>query len=202
MQGHSSTPWLAEVPSHWSVAPLGVHTRLVVPMRDKPERLDGSIPWVRIEDFDGAYLSRSKSGQGVDLATVRKMNLKVFPRGTVLCSCSCSMGATAIASDPLVSNQTFIGIVPAAGLSSKYLYYLMATARQELTARASGAIQQYLSRNDFSRLRVPLPSLDTQERIAAYLDRKTAAIDQLIQKKERLIELLQRRSGTLSSPRP
>ena len=43
-------------------------TRFIVPMRDKPKNLNGSVPWCRIEDFNGRYLITSKSGQGVSLA--------------------------------------------------------------------------------------------------------------------------------------
>ncbi len=36
----------------------------------------------------------------------------------------------------------------------------------------------------------PLPTLETQKSIADFLDRETARIDQLIEKKERLVALL------------
>ncbi len=49
----------------WSANPLRkfVH-QFIVPMRDKPKRLTGNIPWCRIEDFDGTYLEGSKSFGG------------------------------------------------------------------------------------------------------------------------------------------
>jgi type I restriction enzyme S subunit len=40
-------------------------SKFIVPMRDKPKELNGEIPWCRIEDFSGKYLSSSKTGQGV-----------------------------------------------------------------------------------------------------------------------------------------
>lgn len=46
-------------------------------------------------------------------------------------------------------------------------------------------------RNDtFLSLPIPLPDLPTQKAIAAFLDRETARIDQLIEKKQRLVKLL------------
>ena len=86
--------------------------RFIVPMRDKPKDLTGPIPWCRIEDFDGKYLSKSKSGQGVDLKTIKEMNLKVYPVGTLLVSCSANLGFCAITTTELVTNQTFIGLFP------------------------------------------------------------------------------------------
>ena len=195
----SGVKWLGTVPLSWRVEPLGIKTRMIVPMRDKPPAFDGDTPWIRIEDFDGKYLSDSKSDQRVSEKTIRDMNLKVYPVGTVLCSCSCNMGATAIVNRPLISNQTFIGIVPTGGLISGYLYYQMQTAKEHLTALATGAIQQYLSRNDFQRLRVPVPPAADQETIANFLDRETAKIDALVKKKERLIELLQEKRSAIIS---
>jgi type I restriction enzyme S subunit len=48
-----------------------------------------------------------------------------------------------------------------------------------------------LSREDFKSLLIPVPPKDEQIRIANFLDRETAKIDELIQKQEKLIELLE-----------
>ena len=193
----SGIEWVGEIPAHWEVMRLGFNATFVVPMRDKPEDLSGDVPWIRIEDFDGQRIRESKSGQGVSASTIQDMNLKVFPVGTVLCSCSCNMGATAIVARPLVSNQTFIGIVAGERLAPEYVYYLMQVAKQHLTTLATGAIQQYLSRDDFSRLRMPLFLRTEQRAIAAFLDRETARIDGLVDRTERLIELLQEKRAVL-----
>jgi len=185
----SGIEWLDKIPSDWEIAKLGYHARMIVPMRDKPKELDGEIPWLRIEDFDGKYVSESKSNQGVSQETIVKMNLKVFPVGTVLCSCSCNMGKTAIVSSPLITNQTFIGIVPQ-DIVSDYLYYYMSASEKYLNSLGTGTIQSYLSREDFEKLKIPYPNKSEQTAIANFLDYKTQQIDDLITKKQRLIEML------------
>ncbi len=50
---------------------------------------------------------------------------------------------------------------------------------------------------EFAEMELPLPPLPVQRAIADFLDRKTAAIDGLIAKKERLIELLQEKRQAL-----
>lgn len=187
----SGVEWIGKIPVDWEITQLGYLSQMIVPMRDKPKILKGEIPWLRIEDFEGKYVSKSKSNQGVTANIVDKMNLKVFPIGTVLCTCSCSMGTTAIVTKPLITNQTFIGIVPSKDLYSEYLYYLINSSKQHLESIASGAIQSYLSRMNFEKLRIPFPPLSEQQQISNYLDQKTTAIDQLIQKKEQLIQLLE-----------
>jgi len=187
----SGVPWLGEVPEHWEMSRLGYVASLVVPMRDKPSDLSGEIPWVRIEDFNGRYIITSRSRQGVSAVTMRKMNLKVLPPGTVLCSCSCSMGATAIVKVPLVSNQTFIGIIPGHRLESEYVYWLMQVSKDHLTQMATGAIQQYLSRDDFSSLKIIVPPLPEQAAIGRFLDHADRRIRRYILAKQKLIKLLE-----------
>ena len=136
------------------------------------------------------------------------MKLRVFPKGTVVCTCSCTMGTTAIVGQPLITNQTFIGLVPRdERLVSEYLYWALQAYRDDLNAQATGAIQQYLSRDDFRQLRIPIPPVDEQRAIADYLDAETARIDALVAKKQRLVHLLEERQRIEvetedSTPRP
>lgn len=51
--------------------------------------------------------------------------------------------------------------------------------------------------NDFAKLNLPIPPRDEQDRIANFLDQKTAEIDEAIVKKQRLIELLQEQKAIL-----
>ena len=48
-----------------------------------------------------------------------------------------------------------------------------------------------VSRDDLRSIQLPIPSIEEQSEIVAYLDEKTAAIDSLIQKKEQLISELE-----------
>jgi type I restriction enzyme S subunit len=60
------------------------------------------------------------------------------------------------------------------------------------TSRSKGIIQSRLRLypDAFLALQVELPDLDTQKAIADFLDRETARVDQLIEKKERVLRLL------------
>ena len=88
-----------------------VCNELIVPMRDRPKTFDGDIPWCRIEDIEGMEMHGSKSGLGVSSAVIKSMNLKIMPAGTVIATCSASLGVYAITTQPLITNQTFIGLV-------------------------------------------------------------------------------------------
>lgn len=180
----SGIEWIGDIPAEWDVLNLVAHTSMLTPMRDRPENLDGPIPWVRIEDFEGKYIESSKAGLGVSMKTVKEMNLKVYPVGTILCTSSCIMGKCAIVSRELVSNQRFIGIIPDRTTDKTYLYYLMTSNAERMNFLSTGALQANLSRSAFEHLKVQFPPYSEQREIAAYLDDKCEKIDELILKKQ------------------
>lgn len=186
----SGVEWIGEIPEHWDILKLQAHTQMLTPMRDKPERLDGDIPWVRIEDYDGKYISASKEGLGVSTETVKEMNLKIYPVGSILCTSSCDLGKCAIVSRELVSNQRFINIIPDSNTNSDYLYYLMLSNAERLNHLSTGTIQANLSRKAFEHLMVQFPPISEQKTIAEYLDRKCEAVELSINKKQELIDRL------------
>lgn len=159
----------------------------IVPMRDKPKDLSGEIPWCRIEDFDGVYLSGSKTNQGVTLSCVKNMNLRVYPPYTLLVSCSADLGRCAITLKKLVTNQTFIGLFPKNNeVNILFLYYLMSNSRQRLNSLSSGTTITYLSRQEFERFNIVIPQLEEQQKIADCL----SSIDDLITSTVKKIEAL------------
>lgn len=159
----------------------------IVPMRDKPKDLTGEIPWCRIEDFNGIYLEGSKSGQGVSERTISEMNLKVYPIGTLLVSCSADLGRCAITRKPLITNQTFIGLVGnKERVSMLFLYYVMSNSSVELNARSSGTTISYLSRSEFEKFEIMLPHILEQQKIASVF----SSLDELITAQTEKIEQL------------
>jgi type I restriction enzyme S subunit len=148
----------------------------IVPQRDKPKVFDGDVPWCRIEDFNGIYLSDTKTNQYVNQKTIKEMGLKVYPVNTLIVSCSADLGKCAIIKRPLVTNQTFIGLVPSENVDSKFLYYYMSSIAKKLNEMASGATIKYLSKKKFQELVVCFPPLPEQQRIVAILDEAFASI--------------------------
>ena len=182
--------WIGSIPAHWEISKLRSHTHMLTPMRDRPEDLSGPVPWVRIEDYDGKYIEKSKEGLGVSQDTIKAMNLKVYPVGSVLCTSSCDLGKCAVVSKEIVSNQRFINIIPDSDLSTDYLYYLMLSNAERLNQLSTGTIQANLSRVEFEHLLVQFPPLSEQLEISSFLDKKCNEIDSSIAKRESLIAKL------------
>lgn len=70
-----------------------------------------------------------------------------------------------------------------------WLYHLLGCLRLDAISKDSAV--PGLAREDAYEKRCPVPSLDEQKQVADFLDRETARIDALIDKKRRLLELLE-----------
>jgi type I restriction enzyme S subunit len=172
------------IPEDWTLDNLKIHvSSFMVPMRDKPKVFSGDTPWCRIEDFQGKYLEKSLSNQNVSKETIDEMNLKVYPKGTVLCSCSARLGICTIVKNPLVTNQTFIGLVPKEELDNEFLYYFMGFKSEKLQKLSSGTTISYLSREEFENFPITYTSIKEQKNIISII----STWDKAIEFKEKLI---------------
>lgn len=81
---------------------------------------------------------------------------------------------------------------PDSFVNKKFLLFLFSSKEyfEHTDLIARGATMQRISRGLLGNVKIPLPPIQEQTAIANYLDHKTAQIDALISKKEKLIELL------------
>ena len=170
-----------EIPEGWSWCLLrNICSDFIVPQRDKPTRFDGTIPWCRIEDIEGKYLNGSLSNQLVSMKTIKAMNMHICPKGSIICSCSASIGVQAIATVDCCTNQTFIGIVPIEeALFNEYLYYFLGSQTKYFLEIATGTTIKYISRDKFEDFIFPLPPLAEQKRIVDKIENAFAKLDQI-----------------------
>ena len=131
----------------------------IVPMRDKPKDFSGDIPWTRIEDIEGKYINNSLSGQYVSKETVKKMNLKIIPKNSLIVSASATFGVVAIVNRDLITNQTFIGLVPKVDNDLDFLYILFnsSSVQNKLRLASAGSTIFYISRQKFEEMRILYP---------------------------------------------
>jgi type I restriction enzyme S subunit len=84
-------------------------------------------------------------------------------------------------------------IRPRHGTDGKYLFWSLASrpSREQFTAAATGVTRFGLRLESVGDVLLPAPPLPVQRAIADYLDTETARIDALIEKKRRMVELLE-----------
>ena len=147
-------------------------SNFIVPMRDKPKEFGGNIPWTRIEDIEGKYLNGTLSDQYVTEETVKKMNLKIIPKDSLIVSSSATFGIVAVVTHDLITNQTFIGLVPNEKdtLDYWYAYFLSDEVRKYMRLQSAGSTIFYIARESFENMPISIPSKKEMISIGKYFD--------------------------------
>lgn len=103
-----------------------------------------------------------------------------------------AIAAVGNASDDLIASTGFCVIRPADGLNPAFAGWVAKSEEfvGEVVSRSVGVSYPAINASQLVDLSIPLPPLETQKRIAAFLDEKTARIDALISKKQALLERL------------
>ena len=200
----SGVEWLREIPAHWSLMRL---KRIVefrgggTPSKANVEYWRGEIPWVSPKDMKVSVVSETEDK--ITAQAVRQSATKLVPAGAVLLVVRSGILVhsipVAIAGRELTLNQDLKALLPTARVLPEYLLYLISGMQRQLLVewKKEGATVESLELDLVRDTVTPLPSLPEQGAIAAFLDRKTARIDGLVAKKERLIELLQEQRTAL-----
>lgn len=91
-----------------------------------------------------------------------------------------------------VCGSDAMALRPRSGTVPNYLWWFLQSseAHSQLEFWSVGTTVSGLNQNTIRKVRLPLPDVQEQQRIADYLDRETARIDTLIEEQQCLIEIL------------
>ena len=197
----SGFDWVGEIPTHWQTYRLQHVTGVENSNVDKKSYPDG-IP-VRLCNYTDVYNNEFITHRIPFLkatATRSEIDRLSLESGDVIITKDSEswddIGVSAIVSEhipdlvcgyhlTLLRSYQFLLLGP-------FLFRLLQASgiREQFYVSAKGITRYGLSLRHIQNVRVPIAPLDEQRAIAAYLDRKTAQIDALIEKKRKLIDLL------------
>lgn len=155
------------------------------PPTGNSESFEGDNLWANISDLGPKVLS--DTAKRISDRAVHQSAIRISPAESVLFSFKLSIGQVSFAGRDMYTNEAIATFPPQHGLNSRWAYWAFPVfIPQNAGENIYGAklLNQALIRS--AELLVPPP--DEQERIANFLDDKTARIDALIAEKERLLE--------------
>ena len=158
------------------------------PSTKNPDNFTGDIPWLTPKDLSGLHDrsvdrgARNLSQQGLDSSSAR-----LLPPRSVLLSTRAPIGYVALAKNAISTNQGFRSLVMRDGFSAEYMYYWLLTNTEELERHASGSTFRELSGSSLKTIRLKLPPLDEQRRIAGIL----GGLDDKIELNRRMSQTLE-----------
>jgi type I restriction enzyme S subunit len=196
----SGFEWIGRIPAHWQACRTKFVATLYsghTPSRDKPEYWvaeECTIPWFTLADVwqlrDGTRTYLGDTSEKISPIGLTNSAARLLPAGTVIVSRTASVGFAGIMPRPMATTQDFVNWVCGDRIRPQFLLHVFRAMSGEFSRLTMGSTHQTIYMPDVRSFSTPLPPLDEQEEIIAFLDRATARIDGLIAKERRLIELL------------
>lgn len=192
--GHKCTE-AGVIPEDWIVLPLGEVAQIRsggTPSTTNPSYWDGHIPWCTPTDITALegrkYLT--STARSISDAGVRASSAELIPAESVIMTSRATIGACAVNSLAVTTNQGFKNLVPFQSVDAHFLYYLMCTKTEALVRLCAGSTFLEIGKFQLARLSVQIPSVfEEQKQVAEALSDADALIEslqQLIAKKRAL----------------
>ncbi|WP_210634806.1 restriction endonuclease subunit S [Streptomyces sp. GESEQ-13] len=145
-----------------------------------PEYWDGDVLWATpkdLGDLEGKFIRDTP--RKITQAGLQSCAASILPIGSVLLSSRAPIGHVAINAQPMATNQGFKSLVPKPGkIDAGYLYHWLRGNRSFLQSLGNGATFKEVSKSVVEQIRIPLPPMEEQQRIAQALDQVNALRDQ------------------------
>ena len=183
-----------KIPNRWKWSELGKEGSLssgATPRRDHPEYYDGDILWVSSGELDYNFITTT--AETINVLGLQKTNLKIHSKGTFLFAITGleakgTRGRCAILGTEATTNQSCMAFYDSNSLDTKFLFYYFLTFGEKIIfAIAQGTKQQSLNLELSKKIKVPIPPLTEQQKIASIL----SGVDAHIQKNQEYKEKMQ-----------
>lgn len=187
-----SRPILAgQVPSSWELRRFKYSTKIIV---EKPGEADHALSYIGLEHVE--------SWTGRLLAVANEMEdstSNVCRSGDVLFGKLRPYLAKAFMSSARFRCSSEFLVLRSKNYLPEFLKYILLSRDfiNLVNSSTYGAKMPRASWDFIGDILMPVPAKNTQINIASFLDRETAKLDQLVEKKQRLIELLQEKHQAL-----
>jgi type I restriction enzyme, S subunit len=135
------------------------------PSRDNPEYYNGPIPWFTVKDF-GENLFLTRSQESITEKGLRKSASNLIPKGNVILVTRMAVGKVAINKINIAINQDLKALKCKSSLDPKYLLFFLLSQKETLESQADGATVKGITLDSVKELKIPLPPLEEQKRIA------------------------------------
>ncbi len=189
----SGIEWIGEIPSHWGVKKTKVIGKTLAggtPSTDNPDFWNGDIPWLQSGKVQNNIIVPEDVDKYITELGLSKSATKMISANAVLVALTgATCGNVGLLTFNSTANQSVVGIEFKKSYIPKFNYYQFLSIREQILISKSGGAQGGVSEEVIKNLITVQPTPEEQTAIAAYLDRKTAEIDELIADKKRLLEL-------------
>ncbi len=193
----SGVEWLGEVPEHWEMTRAKFVSNIFIPQRNKPELNDAEgTAWVTMENMKTSYIENTSLYVSRNASKVA--GSKKLKKDSVIASCVGNFGVAAINKVDVIINQQLQAFIPFA-IKAEYLRELVAMSTVYFELVGTAATLTYVNQEGFENLPVLVPPANEQKKICIYLEAENMKFENLIDKAQSAIQLMQERRTALIS---
>lgn len=142
---------------------------------------DGEIPWIRSGEINFNVIKKSE--RNITKEGLEKSSAKMIKKNSVvLAMTGATVGRTAVVEIETSSNQSVAAIETNNRIINyKYLFYFLAKEYNNLKKLGQGALTS-LNLSIIKNIKIPVPSIETQEKIVKIFDSYTEYVTELQEK--------------------
>jgi type I restriction enzyme S subunit len=194
----SGMEWLEEIPSHWSLVPL-----FFIAKENVNRNVDGLEK--NVLSLSYGHVVRRDISENNGLLPESFGTYQIVRAGYIVLRLTDLQNdkkslRVGFVTERGIITSAYIALIPAKGIKSTYLYYLLHSYDLvKVFYNYGGGVRQSMKFSDLKRLPILIPPPKEQEAIVCFLDKKIFVIDTLIADKERLIKLLKEKRSALIS---
>ncbi|CAG9294966.1 restriction endonuclease subunit S [Celerinatantimonas diazotrophica] len=192
------------VPEGWDVKPLADIAQVTsggTPSRKKPEYwLNGTVPWIRTTEVQNCVLTPEDTQEYISELGLKNSSAKIVPAGAVLLAMigqGKTRGQVALLKFEATTNQNCSAIIFKNDQEPTFHFNFLLSQYENIRAMSNSAGQSNLSGTLVKAIRVPVPPLTEQKKIAQILstwDKAITTTEQLLatgkQQKKALMQQL------------
>ncbi len=162
---------------------------------------EGAIPWLTLADVwqlrDGTVSVVNETKEKISPLGLANSAAVRHPAGTVAFSRTASVGFSCVLGTEMATSQDFVTWTCGPRLEPRYLLWVLRGERDDILRRTQGSTHKTIYMPDIEQLTIPLPPVDEQQRIIRFLDRETARVDGVVERRVRMIKLLDDRVASV-----
>ena len=154
------------------------------PSTTNDEYWNGEINWFTPTEIKFNVVS--ESNRKITELGLNNSSATILPKGTILLTTRATIGEVAIAQEECTTNQGFQSLIVNKSNSNQFVFDLIKVYRNELYKRANGSTFKEISKKEIEKIKVLIPQLPEQQKIASFLTDVDDKITKLTKKKDLL----------------
>ena len=188
--------WIRWLPKGWNFRKINGLFNVIgsgtTPKSSIEEYYQGTINWLQSGDINGTVVKNTKKHISDEIVENTSALVVYDAPFIAIAMYGASIGNISIVDINACTNQACCVLSQSTkDIDMGYSFWCIMSAKEELLLYSRGGGQPNISQNIIKQLRIPLPPLMEQRKIADYLSDKTKEIDSLIAEKESLINDLE-----------